>query len=54
MHTHIYIYTHTHIYIYIYIDVSLSKLQEIMKDRDLCSPMNWHAAVHRVAQSDTT
>ena len=36
------------------IDKNLSKLQELMKDRDLCSPMNWHAAVHNVAQSDTT
>ena len=35
-------------------DMHLSKLQEIMKDRDLCSLMNCHAAVHRVAQSDTT
>ena len=30
------------------IDVSLSKLQEIAKDREA-----WHAAVHRVTKSQT-
>ena len=29
-------------------DMSLSKLQEIVKDREL-----WHAALHRVAKSRT-
>ena len=29
-------------------DISLSKLQEIVKDRE-----NWHAAVHGVAKSQT-
>ena len=29
-------------------DMSLSKLQEIVKDREA-----WHAAVHRVAKSQT-
>ena len=29
-------------------DVSLSKLQEIVKDREA-----WHAAIHRVAKSQT-
>ena len=29
-------------------NISLSKLQEIMKDREV-----WHAAVHRVAKSGT-
>ena len=30
-------------------DLNLSKLQEIVKDREV-----WHAAVHRVSESDTT
>ena len=29
--------------------VSLSKLQEVVKDREV-----WHAAVHRVTELDTT
>ena len=31
------------------VDMSLSKLQKIVKDRK-----PWHAAVHGVAESDTT
>ena len=30
------------------VDVSLSKLQEVAKDRDA-----WHAAVHGITESDT-
>ena len=30
-------------------DMSLSELQEILKDREA-----WHAAVHRITESDTT
>ena len=31
------------------LNMNLSKLQEIVKDREA-----WHAAVHKVAESDTT
>ena len=30
-------------------DMNLSKLQEIVKDRE-----TWHVVVHRIAESDTT